>query len=137
MFWSKFLYWFKLFEVAFGLLIAFFTPKWILPLYHTFVNRALWSTDHTPQVVESFHNSMFAILGATIAGSALAQAFIVKYAFAQKQKWAWSAMLWSLLVWVVPDTAFSLYYGNWPNALFNVGPFLMIIIPLILTKKDF
>ncbi|MBA4314736.1 MAG: hypothetical protein C0422_05325 [Alcaligenaceae bacterium] len=41
----------------------------------------------------------------------------------------------SVLLWYVPDTAFSLYSGFWQNAVLNSGFSVLYAIPLMALRK--
>ncbi len=134
--WRKLLLAVKGFEVILGLAIAGFGPK-VVPFYFENVCQALWQQGEPPANTETLIRWIFAVLGGTISGSALAQAYIVAIPFKAKEKWAWQCLALALLIWCIPDTLASLRYGVWPNAIFNVFPILMVAVPLLMTRKDF
>jgi len=43
----------------------------------------------------------------------------------------------SVLLWYVPDTAFSLHSGFWQNAVLNTGFAVLYAVPLMALKKHF
>jgi hypothetical protein len=124
------------FQVMFGLVIAFATPR-VLPWYPEAVHRTLWNTpDVHPEAVR-LYDWLFGVLGATMAGAALLQVFVVLYPFKNREPWAWWGLLLALLIWAIPDTALSLYFGVVPNVLFNVLPIVMGLVPLLFTYRFF
>jgi hypothetical protein len=105
-----------------------------VPGLHAAINDALWSRPELPPEVETYHRFVHAVLGATIAGWALALVLVVRHALAERQPWAWWCVLGSTLVWFVPDTIASVAYGVWPNAIFNVGCLVALVAPLALMR---
>jgi hypothetical protein len=118
---------------AFGLALTLFDNHAVPGPLHAAMNDSLWGVAELPADVVVYHRFMHAVLGATIASWALALAFVVRYALAARQRWAWWCVVASTLIWFVPDTAASLYYGVWPNALFNAACLLAFAPPLALT----
>lgn len=136
-FWQAWLFYVSVGVVVFGVLLAFLTPKRLLPPYHAAVNRALWGRSDLPPDVVDFHGFIFAVLGATMASQAALQAFLARYPFSRRERWAWWAVLAGMLIWFPLDTARSLYWGVWPNAVFNLFAFLAVVVPLAATRRDF
>jgi hypothetical protein len=135
-FWRVFLLLSSSFQVIFGLTIAFCTPR-ILPWYPEALHQTLWNTPTVHPEAERLYAWLFGVLGATMAGSALLQVFVVQYPFKNREPWAWWGLLLALLIWAIPDTALSLYFGIIPNALFNLIPLAGGLIPLLLTYDAF
>ncbi len=62
---------------------------------------------------------------------------IVRGPFAKKEMWAWNAVMTGLALWFVIDTGFSLNFGVMINVAFNVVIFLLALVPLLMTFKEF
>ncbi|MGE0683611.1 MAG: hypothetical protein AB7P69_22275 [Candidatus Binatia bacterium] len=124
------------FQVVFGLVIAFCTPR-ILPWYPEALHLALWETPIVPSEAERLYNWLFGVLGTTMAGAALMQVFVIRFPFKNREPWAWWGLLLALLIWAIPDTIISLYFGIVPNALFNTLPIIAGLCPLLFTYRFF
>ena len=77
------------------------------------------------------------VLGAVMIGWMVALLPILAGPFKQGQRSAWNAIGFSVLVWYVVDTAFSLYSGVPANALFNTAFLVLFAIPLAATYRHF
>ena len=124
------------FQAVFGLVIAIATPR-ILPWYPEALHQALWNMPNVHPEAVRLYDWLFGVLGSTMAGAALMQVFVVLYPFTNREPWAWWGLLLALLIWAVPDTALSLYFGVAPNALFNIIPVFTGLIPLLFTYRFF
>ena len=120
--------------VGFGIALVFFDNRFPGPL-HAAINESIWRRPDLPADVVLYHRFVHAVLGATIASWALALVFVVRHALAAREPWAWWCVLCSTLIWFVPDTAASLYFGVWPNAVFNVVCLGSFAVPLALTRS--
>jgi hypothetical protein len=87
--------------------------------------------------MRSFQAWIYGVLGSVISGWGILLAFIVRYPFKARQKWAWTCITAGFGLWFVVDTSISAYFGVIFNVLFNVCLLLLIGIPLIGTYKYF
>jgi uncharacterized membrane protein YhaH (DUF805 family) len=78
-----------------------------------------------------------AVLGAVMAGWAAAILAVLFGPFRARRPEAWWLIAIPLVVWFVPDTAYSLSSGFWPNAALNAVAFVMFAIPLAATFSAF
>lgn len=124
------------FQVVFGLIIAFCTPR-ILPWYPEALHRTLWNTHNVHPEAERLYAWLFGVLGSTMAGAALIQVFVIQFPFKNREPWAWWGLLFALLIWAIPDTAISLYFRVLPNVLFNLLPIVLGLLPLLFTYRVF
>ncbi len=76
-----------------------------------------------------------AVLGAVLAGWAAAILCVLAFRFRAGNRDAWSLIAASVLVWFIPDTAYSLLAGFWQNAVFNVVVLAMFAVPLAATFR--
>lgn len=136
-FWQQWLLWVSGSMVVFSVILALFTPSVVLPVYHTAVNHVIWGGPDLPESSRVLHGFLFGVLGATMASQALLQAFIAAGPFARKEPWSWWAITLGMAIWFPLDTALSLAWGVWPNAVFNLLALLAIALPLALTAGDF
>lgn len=75
-----------------------------------------------------------AVLGAVMFGWSVALLAVIAGPFRRGSRAAWRTVAISLAAWFVPDTAFSLWSGFWPNAVLNLGLAVVFAIPLAATR---
>ncbi len=75
-----------------------------------------------------------AVMGSVIVGWFVLVAWVVRSPLALGVPGAWPALVASLLAWFVPDTAYSLLSGYWPNAVLNVV-LLLALAPGVLSSR--
>jgi hypothetical protein len=80
---------------------------------------------------------LYSVLGATMTGWGIFILFVLKNAFAVKNKWSWWAILVSMLFWFIPDTLVSAIYGVHFNVMVNCLILFFILFPLSFTYQDF
>jgi hypothetical protein len=71
-----------------------------------------------------------AVMGAVMAGWGAAILCVLALRFRPGNSDAWWLIAISVLVWFVPDTAYSLWAGFWQNAVLNLGALLLFAVPL-------
>ena len=76
------------------------------------------------------------VLGSVLVGYGVLLAFMVFYGLNKKEKWAWTGILVSLLIWYILDTGMSIFYGAMFNIIFNNVFFLLVLIPLLLIRSS-
>ena len=82
---------------------------------------------------ESFIAFVSAVMGAVMAGWAAAILCLLALRFRPGQPDAWWVIAVSVLVWFIPDTAYSIRAGYWQNAVLNVGALVLFAVPLAAT----
>ena len=134
-FWQRWLLVFAVLLILFGVGMVFFNTTSVFDaLFNDNINPAFWGSDGPDPTALRFQSWAYGLLGATIAGWGVIIFFLVKIPFAQREKWAWNAFFWGLLLWYVLDTGASIYYGVLFNAAFNTAIFLVALIPLLFTQ---
>lgn len=124
-------------QAGFGLLLALFGPQFLLgQMYNSYLEALIHRPDLPSQFL-FFHRWVFAVIGSTIASWAVAMAFVTFYPFARRERWAWTCVFLSLIVWFPLDTSASAVFKVWPNVYVNVALMLSILIPLLATRKEF
>lgn len=79
----------------------------------------------------------YGVLGAVMVGWAIALLYIVLKPFRRGEREAWNALAWSIGIWYLIDSVFSLYSGFGANALFNTAFLVLFAIPLAATYREF
>lgn len=135
-FWQRWLFWASVATGGLGVSLAFFDTQ-LVPGFPEAVNQALWRTPTMPAEVVTYHRFTHAVLGATILSWAITMAFLAHHPFRKREPWAWWCMTASLLGWFALDTSMSLYFGVWPNAVFNLVALVFLGTPLVFTRSAF
>jgi hypothetical protein len=137
-FWQRWLFVVGLFVIIFGLLMSFLSQTGPFDLlFNNQINPIFWGGRTAPEEVVSFQGWIYGVLGATVAGWGITLAFIARYPFKNKEKWAWNCVTLGMLVWFIVDTAISLYFGVIFNALFNTFLLIAVMIPVTMSHKAF
>ncbi len=138
LFWQKWLFYSSLLFAAFGMVFAFYGNNIILQLYDTMLAHALWNSATFPPEAVPFRAFIYGPLGGTIAFCYILLAFIARYPFKEKQKWARNSILTAFSVWVIIDSSLCLYFGVYPQVyLINAISITVKALPIIFTWKDF
>ncbi len=107
-------------------------------IYDGMLATSLLGEDQIPEVALPTYRFAIGLLGATDAAFFVLFAFIVKYPFANRERWAHAALAAGLMTWFVLDSVFSMILGAWFNiAIVNVPCLLLLGIPLFATSREF
>jgi len=136
-FWYRWLFVIGIIIVAFGVFMAVFNQSPFFRLFNDQIDPVFWEDAAIPDASTEFQGWVYGVLGATMAGWGLMLIFIIQYPFRHCEKWAWTAIASSLGFWYLLDTALSLYFGVYFNAVFNTLLLLVLTPPLIATRKEF
>ena len=137
LFWQRWLLAASLFFCAFGLVVALFPNAFFLAPWTAAVVQAFYAGAEQ-EGAAAFRAFVLGPLGGTIAGSYLLHAFIVRYPFARRERWAWWAVFGALALWFVVDSSLSLARGAAFNVwMINLMPLLVFGVPLAATRRAF
>ena len=138
LFWQQWLFYTSLLFAFSGIAFAVSGKSILFQPYNQMLAEVFWHNNQFPRIVEPFRDFMYGPFGGTIACCYILVAFIAKYAFKQKQKWARNAIIAAFSVWVILDSLSCIYFGVYPQVyLINAFSILMKALPLIFTWKDF
>jgi hypothetical protein len=135
-FWQRWLFAVGVLISIFGILMALLSGTPIFELFNRQIDPAFWGTNSVDPNARAFQAWVYGLWGATIAGWGIFLAFIAKYPFRNKEKWAWNCLAAGLAVWFVLDTALSVYYRVYFNAVFNTVLLILVALPLLVTRND-
>ena len=76
-----------------------------------------------------------AVMGSVMVGWGALIFMLVRKLNVDDAKETGSIIAISVLLWYVPDTAFSLYSGFWQNAVMNTGFAVLYAVPLLALRK--
>lgn len=78
----------------------------------------------------------FGVLGAVTIGWMVALLPIALGPLRRRERFAWSSIAWSVGVWFVIDSTFSVLSGFPENAVLNVGFVALFAIPLLAMRRE-
>lgn len=137
LFWQRWLMTAIAFIIVGGILMPLLTSARLFTLFDNLVNPIFWPSGDVSASAVSFQQWIYGLLGAVMAGWGISMAFLAYYPFRRKEKWAWSALASSLLIWYVGDTAVSLLFGVNFNAVVNTVILALFLLPLFFTRANF
>lgn len=137
LFWQRWLFGVGLLIILFGIMMALFSGTTLFQLFDSQVNPVFWGTEGLADNVRRFQQWIYGVLGATVAGWGILLTFIAHYPFKKKEKWSWDCLLVALLVWFLVDTAISLHFRVYFNAIFNTVLLILVVLPLVFTRRHF
>ncbi len=76
-----------------------------------------------------------AVMGSVLVGWGALIFMLVRKLNIEDAKQTCNMIAISVLLWYVPDTAFSLYSGFWQNAVLNSGFAVLYAVPLLALRK--
>lgn len=133
-FWQR---WLLVLAIAFVVLGIVMTLPLGANLFDTLINPVFWEDGDMPNNVHAFKAFIYGVLGASMAGWGMLFAFIVYYPFRKKEKWAWNALLAGFTLWFVFGLYLSLRAGVYANVVGDIIFYIMVMIPLFFTRKEF
>ncbi len=137
-FWQKWLLAAGLIITGFGLILALFNQTPLFDaLFNNQINPVFWPSTTSLTSIRPFQQWAYSVLGATVAGWGVFFVFLAHYAFPRKERWVWNCLAVGTGLWYIVDTTLSLSFGVWYNALFNTILLVIVLLPLIFTRKDF
>lgn len=138
LFWQRWLFYSSLLFAIFGITFALYGNNPFFSHYNEALAYIFWQQQTIPVEVEPFRAFIWAPLGGTIACCYILLAFIARYPFMKKEKWARNAIIIAFGTWIILDSVVCLYYGAYFQVyLINAFSLLQKGLPLIFTWKDF
>lgn len=136
-FWQRWLFFVGIIISVFGALMSFLSGTLIYELFNQLINPVFWGSDAVGENAKGFQQFVYGVLGATMAGWGIFMTFIAHYSFRNMEKWAWNCILVGTLAWFILDTSLSLYHKVYINAMSDMVFLIMVMLPIIFTKKSF
>ena len=134
-FWQK---WLVVFGSISGLMGVFLA---VAPtFFHVefgYINKAFWEAGVVPDGAKTFYSWIFGVYAAMGIAWALFIVFVASSPFKRKEKWSWYCLTSCISVWFVIDTLFSISFKVYLNTLNNCIFYVLLMLPLIFTKKHF
>lgn len=135
-FWRNWLLGVSVFITTFGLFMALLNHTILFSFFNTQINPAFWGSIPVPAPAQAFQTWIYGAWGATVMGWGITMIFIAYYPFGQQERWAWKAVLVSVLSWYIIDTTISWLFAVIINVIFNTTILMLVIIPLLLTWQE-
>lgn len=101
------------------------------------INGAFWQGQAPDAATQQFELWVYGMLGGALIWLGIVILYMVKFAFARKEKWSRDAILFGMLAWFVVDTLMSVYTKAYFNAGFNLASLIVFGLPLAMTRKEF
>ena len=113
-FWYRWLIVLTWLIILFGLEMAFLNQTVLFdPINHQ-LNNAFWQSPEAPAEMIPYQQLMYGALGATTLGWGIMLLFLLRNSFAQRQRWAWWAIVISVDAWYLVDTLIA-WHGSLPH----------------------
>ena len=133
-FWAKWLLAVSTGVALFGILLVIL-PGWTRQFFSLLLYGNTGYLDAFDVEALKYISLTHAVLGSCLAGWGIVLFILVKKMVHAHLKTVRMIVAVSVLCWFIPDTAFSLLYGFWPNAVLNSGFLVLFAIPLIALHK--
>src|SRR5512145_1725459 len=97
---------------AFGIFMALFSRSSAFDAFNRQVDPVFWPAS-VDSSARAFQGMIYAVWGATVAGFGALAAFVVRYPYRGRRRWARDALTVSILLWFILDTMASAMAGVW------------------------
>jgi len=136
-FWQRWLLGVGVIVTVFGLVMALLNGTALLKPFNRQIDPVFWADGALPQAAIRFRGWVYGAWGATVAGWGLIVAWVAHTPFRKRERWAWNGLVAGLALWYGVDTAISLYFRVYFNAVFNSGLLILILLPMAFTRQSF
>jgi hypothetical protein len=119
----------------FGIGLAVFKNTLLSFLVNDLFSHTFWPNTITDEGTARFKDLILSLCGAMMATWGILLFGIINNAFKKRELWAWNTVFISTCVWFTIDEFFSVYYHVWLNAVGNIPFLIMLIVPLVMTRK--
>jgi hypothetical protein len=102
-----------------------------------YLNEAFWENGVVPPDVQSFQSWIYGVYGATAVAFGIVVIFLARHPFKRQELWAWNCLALCFVAWFLTDTVFSVSAKVYTNAGNNLLLFIVMLLPLIMTRKAF
>jgi hypothetical protein len=135
-FWWRVLAFVGIYLMVFGMTLVVF-PNFTMQIFGLIIYANEASLFGYAGNAVNYIKLIHAVLGAVIVcWGALVFLIVLKVAPTQP-KIAWQLVMFTMLAWLVTDTAYSLISGFWQNAVFNLPFAFLFALPLGMIKSKY
>lgn len=135
-FWTKFLLFIISLVIWFGLMLVLL-PHLSIQGFSLMIYGSGQQILGFPEAAIQYISLAHAVFGSVMIGWGFTLFFFVNSSFRNSEPNAWKYLCISILAWFIPDTAFSVFYGFYPNAILNIALLTLFAIPLANTYNIF
>ena len=136
LFWINWLSFATVFTMLFGLLMVVL-PGLTLQGFGLMIFGSADGFNAFEPLATAYIKLAHAVMGAVLFGWGALMFMVVRKLMTQGIKESWDMVALSVLLWYVPDTAFSLVSGFWQNAVLNTGFACLYAPPLFALRQFF
>lgn len=137
-FWQKWMTYVNIMMVIIGVVVAFANETFLFSYYDTLTTKNVLNGQEMDMETRNLKMWLFGIIGGSIVGFHLLIVFVSEFAFKKKERWAYWAILLSVLLWFIIDSSISVVYGAFHNVLLvNLFAIILVGLPLIFTYNNF
>jgi hypothetical protein len=133
LFWINWLSFSTVFTMLFGLLMVML-PSLTLQGFGLMVFKNANQFNAFDPMVSAYIELAHAVMGSVLVGWGALMFMVVRKLLARGINESWGMVAGSVLLWYLPDTAFSLASGFWQNAVLNTGFACLYAVPLFMLR---
>jgi hypothetical protein len=138
LFWSRWVEGVGWTLILFGLILAFGNQSHVFDVaFNRQIDPVFWSDAAIPNEASRAQSWTYGVLGATVSSWGVFVACLARFAFRQRQRWAWICLFLGITLWYLVDTGISLAYGVYFNVAFNTVLATLVYLPVIATRSSF
>jgi hypothetical protein len=138
LFWQRWLFYSSLLFACFGVVLALHGDNPVFEPYNRLLALIFWDQPVFPDEANNFRAFALGPLGGTIACCYILLAFIARFPFRNKERWARNAIAVAFGVWFILDSAICIYYGVYVQVfVVNLFSLLQKALPLMFTWNYF
>jgi hypothetical protein len=123
--------------IAMGIYIVFLKNTFLFLPINQAIDSVFWTNELISEGTKDFKTFIYTFSGVYVLLWGVNLFFIMKYAFKPGNKWAWVSVLTTVLIWFFIMFPFSIIYKVYLNAFTDLLYFVILILPLIFTRKHF
>ena len=135
-FWINWLTYTAEFTVLFGLLMVL-APGWTQQAFGLLIFQNTEQFAAFDPQATAYIELAHAVMGSVLVGWGALIFMLVRKLNIEDAKETCNMIAISVLLWYIPDTAFSLYSGFWQNAVLNTSFAVLYAVPLMALRKHF
>lgn len=128
-FWTHWLSYTTAFTVLFGLVMVL-APDFTSQAFGLMMFQDMETFSTLPADSAAYIQLAHAVMGSVLVGWGVLMFLLVRILMAESPQRVVCLLAASILLWYLPDTAFSLVSGFWQNALLNTGFVILYAVPL-------
>ena len=121
--------------ILFGVLMTLLTYTNGIKFMDTQIAKVFQLSPEFMVDIASLQNWMVGVIGATTAGWGITLMYLILIPLKRKEKWAWNAIMISLIVLFTLDTYISTYYGAKFNVILNIAFLMQFVAPLLFIQS--